>query len=142
LGLPIYIYSSGSIQAQKLLFGYSAAGTLPFPPLSSRTTLNNSFLAGDLLGHFSGHFDTTIGLKVEEGSYHKIAEQIKVFPSSNILFVTDNILEAVAADKAGWSVALSDRPGNKPLPDNHPFLVVTSFLDLWKVNTCLLLFLS
>jgi methionine salvage enolase-phosphatase E1 len=85
------------------------------------------------LEYFSGHFDTTIGLKVEEPSYHKIAAEIGVVPPQSILFATDNILEAYAAEKAGWTVALADRPGNKPLPEGHHFLVVTSLLDLWKV---------
>ena len=42
-GLPLYVYSSGSIAAQKLFFGYSDAG--------------------DLTPLFSGYFDTTTGMK-------------------------------------------------------------------------------
>eukprot|EP01125_Pyxidicula_operculata_P011585 TRINITY_DN3796_c0_g1_i2.p1 TRINITY_DN3796_c0_g1~~TRINITY_DN3796_c0_g1_i2.p1 ORF type:complete len:253 (-),score=32.18 TRINITY_DN3796_c0_g1_i2:28-786(-) len=114
--VPIYIYSSGSVHAQKLLFRHSDKG--------------------DLLPYFKGHFDTTIGSKIEHESYVKIATNIKENHSvsdgdhSSILFVTDNILEALAASKAGYRTALSVRPGNAPLPDNHNFLEITSFLDL------------
>eukprot|EP01087_Luapelamoeba_hula_P007136 TRINITY_DN1733_c0_g1_i1.p1 TRINITY_DN1733_c0_g1~~TRINITY_DN1733_c0_g1_i1.p1 ORF type:complete len:276 (+),score=61.06 TRINITY_DN1733_c0_g1_i1:35-829(+) len=115
--LPVYIYSSGSVQAQKLLFGYSSHG--------------------DMLPRFKGHYDTTIGLKVEEASYHAIAKEIGQ-DAPHILFVTDNILEAYAAQKAGWNVAVTDRPGNKPLPEEHPFPVVQSFMQLWKVESIVL----
>jgi enolase-phosphatase E1 len=111
LHVPTYIYSSGSVEAQKLIFGYS--------------------IGGNLLHYFRGHFDTTIGLKVETPSYEAIAKQINE-PPHQILFVTDNILEAYAAERAGWVVALADRPGNKPLPADHKFPVVTSLLQLFQ----------
>ncbi|KAG4065037.1 hypothetical protein HA402_006783 [Bradysia odoriphaga] len=44
-GLKLYVYSSGSVEAQKLLFGYSDAG--------------------DLQPLFSGYFDTHIGPSVK-----------------------------------------------------------------------------
>jgi methylthioribulose 1-phosphate dehydratase/enolase-phosphatase E1 len=81
-GYKIYIYSSGSIFAQKLLFTYSEAG--------------------DLTGLLSGHFDTTTGAKIESSSYEKIAKSIGVSPSE-ILFVTDVAAEAKAAISAGFS---------------------------------------
>ncbi|WP_348256668.1 HAD-IA family hydrolase, partial [Salmonella enterica] len=74
--VKIYIYSSGSVSAQKLLFGNSKCG--------------------DLLQYINGHFDTIIGAKMESNSYEKIAEEMKLKPSS-ILFVTDVIGEAKAA---------------------------------------------
>ncbi|RVE47491.1 hypothetical protein evm_007902 [Chilo suppressalis] len=67
-GQKIYIYSSGSVDAQKLLFGQS--------------------LAGDLLPHIDGHFDTAVGAKQEAVSYVKIAEKIGCQPAE-ILFLTD-----------------------------------------------------
>lgn len=67
-GQKIYIYSSGSIQAQKLLFANSEHG--------------------DLLKFISGHFDTSVGLKQEKLSYVKIIENIN-FPASDIVFLTD-----------------------------------------------------
>lgn len=48
--------------------------------------------AGDLLHFFKGHFDTTIGLKVESPSYDNITKAIGVAPE-HTLFATDNILE-------------------------------------------------
>jgi enolase-phosphatase E1 len=94
LGIPIYIYSSGSIAAQKLLFGHTAAGSL--------------------LPFISGHFDTTTGPKIEAPSYTKIAETLNKDPST-ILFSTDALLEAEAARQASIGhVFLAIRPGNKP----------------------------
>ncbi|KAG2392734.1 hypothetical protein C9374_011459 [Naegleria lovaniensis] len=93
----IYIYSSGSVQAQKLLFQYSTHG--------------------NLLPFISDHFDTSnIGNKLEKESYEKIIEKIGV-NKSEILFLTDNIGEAEAAREAGVDAVLSVRPGTKPLPE-------------------------
>ncbi|KAF7731645.1 Enolase-phosphatase E1 [Apophysomyces ossiformis] len=108
-GKKIYIYSSGSIAAQKLLVGYTNKG--------------------DLSEYFSGYFDTTIGLKVEPESYKAIAREIgKENDPSRILFVTDNIKEVIASKQAGFQVVISDRPGNAPLgPESEAFKIVTSF---------------
>ena len=78
-GIALYVYSSGSVPAQKLLFGYSDEG--------------------DLTSLFSGYFDTAVGAKRETQSYHNIAEQIGVAPSS-LLFLSDQELDAAA--QAGW----------------------------------------
>jgi enolase-phosphatase E1 len=51
---------------------------------------------GDLLHFFKGHFDTTIGLKVESSSYENITKAIGVAPE-HTLFATDNILEVHAS---------------------------------------------
>lgn len=116
-GIPIYIYSSGSIDAQKLLFGYS--------------------IHGDLVTYLKGHFDTTSGAKTESISYGKIFQQLKsqdvhLESPNQVLFITDNILEAEAATKAGMLSYLTDRPGNKPLPEKHPFRVITTFDQLFQ----------
>lgn len=117
-GIPIFIYSSGSIAAQKLLFGYNKHG--------------------DLSSYLIDHFDTTIGSKIEEDSYLKIFEAIvkskavQNIEKRDVLFGTDNIKEAIAADKAGLSTFLSIRPDTVPLPDNHHFHAVTTFSDLHK----------
>lgn len=66
--IKMYIYSSGSVEAQKLLFGNS--------------------VAGDLLKYISGHFDTKTGDKRQPSSYTKIAKEIGMQPSQ-ILFLTD-----------------------------------------------------
>lgn len=104
-GRSTYIYSSGSIAAQKLIFGYSEAG--------------------DLLPRIAGHFDTTTGPKKVASSYTAIAEAIGLAPE-RVVFGTDNPAEAVAAREAGMQVALFVRPGNHPLPEDHGFVTVTS----------------
>ncbi|KAI9491049.1 2,3-diketo-5-methylthio-1-phosphopentane phosphatase [Zychaea mexicana] len=109
-GKPIYIYSSGSVPAQKLIVGYSDKG--------------------DLSKYFSGYFDTAIGLKVEAASYEKIAQEIGKDPS-RILFVSDNIKEIQAAKQAKYQAVISERPGNAPLgPESKDFKIVTSFEQL------------
>ncbi|RCN30132.1 2,3-diketo-5-methylthio-1-phosphopentane phosphatase [Ancylostoma caninum] len=96
LSLPTYIYSSGSVLAQKMLFGHSTAG--------------------DLTKVLSGYFDTNVGLKGDSNSYTKICEQINVKPS-DVLFLTDVEAEARAARAAGLQTMLVVRDGNAPLSD-------------------------
>ncbi|OGT19754.1 MAG: 2,3-diketo-5-methylthio-1-phosphopentane phosphatase [Gammaproteobacteria bacterium RBG_16_57_12] len=79
-GLRLYVFSSGSVQAQKLLFGYSDAG--------------------DLTSLFSGYFDTTIGAKRQATAYHTIARTIGLAPRA-ILFLSDIREELDAAREAG-----------------------------------------
>jgi enolase-phosphatase E1 len=81
MGIRLYVYSSGSVAAQKLIFGYS--------------------LAGDLTYLFSGYFDTAIGSKLQADSYQKISQQIGIKPQ-NILFLSDNVLELQAAQQASF----------------------------------------
>jgi enolase-phosphatase E1 len=80
-GLDLYIYSSGSVYAQKLLFAHSEYG--------------------DLTPLFSGYFDTHIGGKKEQESYCKIAGQLGI-PADQILFLSDIKEELDAARKAGF----------------------------------------
>jgi methylthioribulose 1-phosphate dehydratase/enolase-phosphatase E1 len=114
--VPVFIYSSGSVEAQKLIFGFSSHG--------------------DLLPYLSGHFDTTIGSKIESPSYTSIVQTIaKTHPTVTIgsaLFVTDNILEADAAKAVGMNAVLAVRPGNKPLPADHPYLTAPAFDRLFE----------
>ena len=79
-GLPLYVYSSGSIQAQKLFFAHTEYG--------------------DIAPWFSGHFDTTTGPKADTASYRTIAEQISN-PPGEILFLSDVTAELEAAAQAG-----------------------------------------
>lgn len=87
-GLRLYVYSSGSIEAQKLIFQYSEAG--------------------DLTPLFDGYFDLTIGSKLEAASYARIADAIGLAPGE-ILFLSDNPRETEAAAGAGVQVRLIDR---------------------------------
>ncbi|KFF61542.1 haloacid dehalogenase [Pectobacterium brasiliense] len=80
-GLRLYVYSSGSVEAQQLLFGYSNAG--------------------DLRPLFSDYFDTRVGAKRETDSYRTIAQAIGL-PAEQLLFLSDIRQELDAAQEAGW----------------------------------------
>lgn len=54
------------------------------------------------------------------------------FAALQVLFATDMLAEAQAAQAAGWQAVLVARPGNKPLPENHGFRVVESMQELLK----------
>lgn len=79
-GKRLYVYSSGSVAAQKLIFGHSDAG--------------------DLTPLFSGYFDTRIGMKREAASYRTILERIAL-PGDAVLFLSDIGEELDAAREAG-----------------------------------------
>lgn len=89
-GLALYVYSSGSIFAQKLLFGHTDHG--------------------DLTPMFSGWFDTTSGGKREAASYANIAHAIDL-PASDILFLSDVQAEIDAARASGMQALLIARDG-------------------------------
>lgn len=97
-GLALYIFSSGSVYAQKLLFGHTEYG--------------------DLTPLFSGYFDTHVGPKQEADSYRKIAEQMGFAPAE-ILFLSDIEAELDAAREAGMNTCQLLREGAKPA-DAHP----------------------
>jgi enolase-phosphatase E1 len=82
-GIELGVYSSGSVQAQKLLFRYSTAG--------------------DLTPCFSHYFDTRIGGKRDADSYARIAHTLKIQPL-DILFLSDIAEELDAAAQAGFQV--------------------------------------
>jgi enolase-phosphatase E1 len=94
-GLRLYVYSSGSIPAQKLLFAHT--------------------LAGDLQPLFSGYFDTTTGPKLESSSYARIATALGL-PSRAILFLSDHPGETHAAADAGLQTVLLAREPTSPSP--------------------------
>ena len=91
-GLDVRIYSSGSIDAQKLFFSHTCAG--------------------DLTPHLRGHYDTTTGPKREAASYRAIAVDMGMEPRE-ILFISDVGEELDAARQAGMATALAIRPGNR-----------------------------
>jgi enolase-phosphatase E1 len=102
----VCIYSSGSVLAQKLLFAYTNAG--------------------DLTKYIFNYFDTTIGSKVESGSYLAIAGRLGL-PPAEIVFASDVVAELDAAHAAGLRTVCVVRPGNRPI--EHPILhhTITSF---------------
>jgi len=104
-GKKIYIYSSGSVVAQKQFFGHTDFG--------------------NLLPMISGHFDTTIGPKKEAKSYQKIVKSIGI-PPGKIVFVSDVVEELDAARTAGMQTFLSIRRGNHPITNPNGHISITS----------------
>lgn len=93
-GLKLCIYSSGSIEAQKLYLAHS--------------------VAGDLAPLISGYFDTTTGPKAEPVSYSRIAAALAL-PPNEIVFFSDAAAETQAARAAGFEAYDVDRK----LPSAH-----------------------
>ena len=103
-GLDLYVYSSGSVQAQKLLFAHTDYG--------------------DLTPLFSGYFDTHIGGKKEPQSYRNIANSIGI-DAEQLLFLSDIKEELDAAKAAGYQTACLVREGGIEAKADH--LQVSSF---------------
>lgn len=91
-GIHLYVFSSGSVNAQQLLFGYSDAG--------------------DLTPLFSGYFDTRMGNKRQSDAYKAISREIGI-PAADILFLSDIREELDAARLAGMQTIWLVRD-NKP----------------------------
>lgn len=115
----IYIYSSGSIKAQILLFGHVKGA-------------NGSSV--DMNSYLSGYYDiTTAGFKQESSSYVSILKDIGYeSKQSSVLFLSDNVKEVDAATQAGMNSLVVDRPGNAPLSeaDKKSFSIIETFRDL------------
>lgn len=108
-GIQLGVFSSGSIAAQKLIFGYS--------------------VAGDLTPYFSAYFDTTTGGKREMETYLKISKELNLQPS-DILFLSDIVEELEAAQQAGLHTMQLTRPGTK---ENWPH-TASSFSDILRTD--------
>lgn len=108
-GQHLYVYSSGSVQAQKLLFAHTDSG--------------------DLTGLFSGYFDTHIGPKNSVESYRRIADHIDVDPAE-LLFLSDAVAELDAAHQAGWYVVQLTRSGEAQPPAAYPTAVDFTSIDI------------
>ena len=94
-GHALAVFSSGSVAAQKLLFGHSDAG--------------------DLAPLFDAFFDTEIGHKREADSYRRIADALGRAPGE-IVFLSDVVEELDAARDAGLRTILIDRREDYPEP--------------------------
>jgi enolase-phosphatase E1 len=104
-GRRVYIFSSGSVLAQRLLFVHTADG--------------------DLTTYISGYFDTTTGPKSSAASYCSIAADIGAH-AADVLFLSDSTAELDAAREAGMQTALCVRPGN-PEPQTQTHARVETF---------------
>ncbi|WP_230166622.1 acireductone synthase [Roseomonas sp. CECT 9278] len=94
-GLRLAVYSSGSVAAQKLLFGHSDAG--------------------DLAPLFAAWFDTKVGGKRDAASYAAIAAAL-VLPPRDILFLSDVVEELDAAAASGLRTCQLVRPADGTHP--------------------------
>jgi enolase-phosphatase E1 len=98
-GHALYVFSSGSVPAQKLLFAHTTAG--------------------DLTPLFSGYFDTEIGGKRSADSYRRILAAIDR-PAADVVFLSDVVEELDAAREAALDTVLLDRLEDYPQPrDEH-----------------------
>ena len=102
----VAIYSSGSVEAQKLFFRYSSRG--------------------DLTPTISRYFDTRTGPKQTSDSYLAIAAEMQAAPGE-VLFFSDAVKELDAAREAGCQTRLAIRPGNAPLENSHGHAMIRSF---------------
>ena len=109
-GKTIFIYSSGSVLAQKLLFANTEAG--------------------DLTPSIGGYFDTNIGAKKDPESYRRIAAELKQ-QSSAVLFASDVTAELDAAASAGFQTLLCVRPGNHPQSPASRHTIVNTFDEVF-----------
>jgi enolase-phosphatase E1 len=103
-GLPVIIYSSGSVEAQKLLLAHTTEEE------------------GDLTGPISGYFDTVnAGMKQERKSYEVIVQDGKNgdIEPARWVFVSDNVAEVDAAREAGLKGVVIVREGNTPLSEEE-----------------------
>ena len=109
-GLPISIYSSGSVLAQRNWYAHSPAG--------------------DLTSWIAGYYDTAnAGPKREERSYRAIAEAIGADPPT-LLFCSDVVAELDAAADAGWQVVRVRRPGEPHAVADSTYPEVAEMTDI------------
>ena len=109
----VSIFSSGSILAQKLLFGHTEAG--------------------NLTRYLSSYFDTTAGSKTDPDSYQRIAAVLESSTAETV-FISDVTRELDAAKAAGLQTLLCLRPGNRPQPTNT-YDAIRSFAEVDAADT-------
>ncbi len=105
----VAIYSSGSVEAQQLLFRHSSYG--------------------DLTPLISDYFDTRTGAKAESASYTAIAAKLDVAPSE-VLFFSDAVRELDAARAAGCGTRFVIRDGNAPVDEAHGHETLTTLASI------------
>jgi enolase-phosphatase E1 len=105
----VAIYSSGSVEAQQLIFGHSSAG--------------------DLTPFLSGYFDTRVGPKTSAASYSAISAAMGV-NAGEMLFVSDVVRELNPAREADCMTRLALRGGNAPVADAEGHEAIRSFAEI------------
>lgn len=113
----VYIYSSGSVNAQKLLFGHVAG---------------KDGASVDINPEIKGYFDiNTSGAKVDASSYASILKDIGMADHpEQVLFLSDNPRELDAAKQVGIVTGLAIRPGNAPVPNVDDYTSYTDYTNL------------
>lgn len=133
----LVIFSSGSVEAQKLFFRYvDPDADLDLSATEDAGKETKKVQTEDLNGLFVANFDTlNAGPKIVASSYEKIASELGV-DATACLFLSDNVKEVVAAKQAGMQSLIVDRPGNAPLStqDREENTVITSLADLCVVK--------
>ena len=115
----VYIYSSGSVKAQQLLFGHVA-------------DISDSTKSIDMQSQINGYFDiNTSGAKIDSQSYVNILKDIKMIDTpEKALFLSDNPSELEAAKKAGLVTGLAIREGNSVVPNVNDYTCYHDFTKL------------
>ena len=108
-GIRLHVYSSGSVEAQKLIFAHTDYG--------------------DLTPLFSGYFDTRVGGKKEPRSYENICRSIGVAAGEG-LFLSDLGEELDAARVAGFATCQLLRDEQARPAAGHPQAHDFSEIDL------------
>ena len=98
--ITLYVYSSGSVKAQQILFKYSDYG--------------------DIRSLFTDFFDTKVGAKQEQTAYNTIVELLP-FKAAEILFLSDVAGELDAAQAAGLKTLHLIRDGQASTKA-HPYI--------------------
>ncbi|XP_074600201.1 enolase-phosphatase E1-like [Brevipalpus obovatus] len=111
LHIRLFLYSTGMIIVQQLLFACSTHG--------------------NLLPLIDDCFDVLIGSKRDPRSFYKISGLIEEQPH-DILFLTDSGREARAAMQAGCRALLVSRPGNRLSGrySSKEFRTISSFTEI------------
>lgn len=108
--IPIFTFSSATIKAQQLFFGYSGAG--------------------DIRYLFSDYFDASQDAKRNSTAYQVITENIAI-DASETLFISDSLAELDAAKEAGFQTCLIARGDSEPSGNSsNSHLSVRSFNEI------------
>lgn len=97
-GQQLYVYSSGSVKAQQLIFQYSDFG--------------------DIRPLFTDYFDTQVGAKQQPSAYENIISQLP-FVANEVLFLSDVAAELDAAKSAGLKTLHLIRDGQASSPAHN-----------------------
>jgi enolase-phosphatase E1 len=115
-GKVLAVFSSGSVEAQRLFFGHVAVAGGRAGGGGGGKNENAVEDLNPLFGP-DANFDTVnAGPKVERRSYERIAKELGARLDA-VVFLSDNVNEIRAAKQAGMHAIVVDRPGNATLSE-------------------------